>query len=130
MYKYILTLVAVVALLTTSNGLAFDKELTATWEQPSPNGVAGWTLSRGTTPGGPYEAVLDIPYDGDPEAVYSAVYTMTVDPAVLAYYFIIQAYDVHGRVSEPSNEALYLPNPPEAPVKLRIVIALEAPTTQ
>jgi len=85
---------------------AEDVPVTLQWEQEMSADLAGWKIYKSETPGGPYTAIIDMPYDGNELPTYEVGYTLTVSGEG-GVYFVATAYDTDGNESNYSNEAVY-----------------------
>jgi len=91
--------------------LTFAQSHTATlsWTpatQPSGITIASWNVLRGTTSGGPYTQIANIP-------VGTTSYTDTSVSSGQDYFYVVQAMDTAGAVSADSTEAeAVIPNSP------------------
>jgi len=105
--KKLLVVLAMVLLMAPSAVLA--EELTASWSQASTDVLApnfvGWNLYMAVDlPGGPYQKVADIEFDGTAGNLYSADVTIQGVLGTHVYYFVLRA-ETLDEESDPSNEA-------------------------
>lgn len=112
MKKFLIVLFTL--LLSAGLGFGGDKTLTFQWEQDDSNLLTldHWTLYQTSDPisSWPWTKVGDIPYDGNPGAVYTAPFTITApDGQETSYWFKLTAVDNQNQESDPSEAAIPAP---------------------
>jgi len=123
MKKLLLVLMAVMLMVPAMLVAQSARTANLAWDQPDLTNVAGWKIYVSDTTGGPYTAIIDVPYTGQTE--YTASYEMTVTGQG-SKYFVCTAYNSEGVESGYSNEAEYQYNTvaPATPINLQFSIVI------
>ncbi|MGD2065832.1 MAG: hypothetical protein PVI43_01515 [Candidatus Bathyarchaeota archaeon] len=102
------------------------EEITFEYEQAISPDFAGWNIYQSHTPGGPYQKVMTLSYNGTPSGTYQQDYDIPeVVGDSLDYYFVFTAFDTSGNESVYSNEAKWTAEDTTAPLspqKVKITI--------
>src|SRR4029077_7871039 len=110
-------------LLCPALSLAQSHSATLSWTpgtQPDGTTIASWNVLRGTTTGGPYTQIANIP-------VGTTSYTDTSVSSGQDYFYVVQAVDTAGAVSTDSPDAK-APIPPSPPPLAVATTSLPAAT--
>lgn len=91
-----------------------------TWTQGDVARITSWKLYRGTTSGGPYTEILDIPWNGTDTTISASVPADTLAPGE-EYYFTVVAFG-DGINSPDSNEVKIDRRPPTKVIQLKVTI--------
>lgn len=126
MKRLLIALLIILAMAITVN--AGTKPITFNWQQnvaDLPN-LASWNILYSFTAGGPYTQLVNVPYNGTPQAEYTHLTPVAVvaDGQKKTVYFVANAVGKSGVVSGYSNQVSIEIDftTVTVPIQLRIII--------